>query len=136
MAEKKKPKKRIRKIASKPTMRELASASDKPKTGVRIRKAGSKASQYFKNAQNFGRKEYHPIKLPNNKFGRFLSKRVRFVPKFLREAWTEIRQTTWPGRRETMRLTFAVFVFSIIFGLFVAFLDYGLDKIFKVLIKS
>jgi preprotein translocase subunit SecE len=56
------------------------------------------------------------------------------VPKFLREAWREVRQVTWPGKKETARLTLAVFIFSIIFGAFVAAVDYGLDKLFKEVI--
>lgn len=65
--------------------------------------------------------------LPKNKLG-------RFAPGFIKNSWGEIRQVTWPGRRETMRLTMAVFIFSVIFGAFVAVLDFGLDKLFKQVI--
>ncbi len=58
-------------------------------------------------------------------------RRIHFTPKFLRNAWAEIRQVTWPGRTETRRLTTAVIIFSIIFGVSIALLDYGLDKLFK-----
>jgi preprotein translocase subunit SecE len=79
------------------------------------------------------KKEYH-LPLPDNKLGRIFSKRVRIVPGFLRNAWAEIRQVTWPGRKETLRLTIAVFIFSIIFGSFVSALDYGIGKLFKEVI--
>ena len=70
----------------------------------------------------------------------FKTKPVRFIGrilaaiflfKFFRQAWTELRQVQWPTKRETVRLTIAVFVFSLLFGTIVAATDYGLDKVFK-----
>lgn len=58
------------------------------------------------------------------------------LPRYFRNSWKELRQVTWTKRRESFRLTFAVIAFAIIFGVAVAILDYGLDKIFKeVLLK-
>lgn len=58
------------------------------------------------------------------------------IPPYFRNAWKELRQVTWPSRRETRQLTIAVFLFAIVFGVLVALTDYGLDKIFrKVLLK-
>lgn len=54
-----------------------------------------------------------------------------FFLKFFREAWAELKLVQWPTARETVRLTTAVFVFSILFGALIAITDYGLDKIFK-----
>jgi preprotein translocase SecE subunit len=68
---------------------------------------------------------------------------VRFVgriagrilwPRYLRNAFRELRQVTWPGRKETWKLTFAVFAFAIVFAAIISSVDYGLDKIFKRLI--
>jgi preprotein translocase subunit SecE len=61
-------------------------------------------------------------------------RRFHIFPKFLRNAWAEIKQVTWPSRKETARLTVAVLIFSIIFGAFVAALDFGLDRLFKEVI--
>lgn len=80
-----------------------------------------------------GKKEYH-LPLPDNRLGRIMKKRVRIFPKFFREAGAEVKQVTWPGRRETFRLSLAVFIFSITFGVFVAIIDYGLDRLFKEVI--
>lgn len=74
------------------------------------------------------------LPLPENKTGKFLNKKRSFTPKFLRNAWAELRQVTWPSRKETWKLTTSVFLFAIIFGLIVALTDYGLDKIFKKVI--
>jgi len=75
------------------------------------------------------------------KLGRFLGKfRVlRFIgkilwPTYFRESWKELRQVTWPSRSETWKLTLAVILFAVIFGLLVSVVDFGLDKIFRKLI--
>lgn len=55
-------------------------------------------------------------------------------PSYFRQSWKELRQVTWPTRRETWQLTFAVIIFSVIFGVLIAVVDYGLSKGFKQLI--
>lgn len=71
----------------------------------------------------------------------FRLKPVRFVGRilglgFFRSSWQELRQVTWPARREGRRLTTAVIIFSVIFGALIAVVDYGLDKLFKqILLK-
>jgi preprotein translocase subunit SecE len=55
---------------------------------------------------------------------------------FFRGSFQELQQVTWPTRREGRRLTTAVIIFSVVFGLLIAVVDYGLDKLFKqVLLK-
>jgi preprotein translocase subunit SecE len=67
--------------------------------------------------------------------GRALKKVLGWlVPRYFVNSWREVRQVTWPTRRETWRLTAAVFVFAIIFGALVAVVDKGLDEIFKKVI--
>lgn len=57
-------------------------------------------------------------------------------PPYFRNSWKELRQVTWPNRKQTRQLTIAVLIFAIIFGILVAVLDFGLDKLFKeVLLK-
>lgn len=74
----------------------------------------------------------------------FRTKPARFVGKILAtvflinyfaSSWRELKAVEWPNKRETARLTVAVFIFSIIFGTLVSLTDYGLDKIFhKILL--
>lgn len=69
-----------------------------------------------------------PLKAVGRPFsfiGRFL------VPRYFRNSWRELRQVSWPKFGESIRLTFAVFVFGAVFTILVAVLDLGLDKIFK-----
>jgi len=58
------------------------------------------------------------------------------VPPYFRNSWRELRQVTWPTGRESRQLTLAVVIFAIVFGVMIAIVDYGLDKLFKqVLLK-
>ncbi len=126
---------RIRKPA--PTMREQAEqarnkaeADAQPK---KVRATASKVTKPVKSGFRWLGKEYY-LPMPENKAGRVLNKRRRFIPRYFRESWAEVRLVTWPSRRESWRLTGAVFVFAIIFGLAVAVVDKGLDAAFKHLI--
>ncbi len=71
----------------------------------------------------------------------FRLKPIRFIGRLLglgllRSSWQELRQVTWPTKREGRRLTTAVIIFSVIFGVLIAVVDWGLDKLFKqVLLK-
>lgn len=63
---------------------------------------------------------------------RFLKKVLGWlVPKYFVNSWREIRLVQWPSRRETWRLTLAVFIFAAVFGALVAGVDKGLDEVFK-----
>jgi preprotein translocase SecE subunit len=56
------------------------------------------------------------------------------MPSYLKNSWREVRQVVWPNRKETWRLTLAVFVFAVVFGALVAGVDKGLDEVFKKVI--
>lgn len=64
---------------------------------------------------------------------------VKFIAKILGiryvvRSWRELKLVSWPKFRDSLHLVSAVLVFSVIFGVFVAILDYGLDKLFKEVI--
>lgn len=72
---------------------------------------------------------------------RFLRRPWRILKKVLGfsyfvSSWQELRQVTWPDRRKTWQLTSAVIIFAVIFGLLLAGVDYGLDKIFKYILTN
>ncbi len=71
-----------------------------------------------------------PIKMPDNKFGSILSnKRGIFFGKYLHESWVEIKKVTWPNRKETVRLMFAVIIFTAIFTLIISIADVGIGVV-------
>jgi preprotein translocase SecE subunit len=127
----KQPKKRVLKRAE--TVREKSIKAAEPKKQRRLRPAVQKAKKPFSKAAKIGKKEYY-LPLPDNKVGRFLNKRRSIIPKYFKEAWLEMRQVQWPNRKETIRLSTAVLLFALIFGIIITVVDYGLDKLFKQLL--
>ncbi len=55
-------------------------------------------------------------------------------PTYFRNSFRELRQVTWPDRKQSRQLTTAVIIFSVIFGVLIAIVDFGLDKVFKKVI--
>lgn len=84
------------------------------------------------------RREYH-LPLPDNKIGRFLSRPVRgpkplrIFAAYVRESRHEVKKVTWPTRKESLRLTLAVIVFSMIFAGYTTVLDLGFEKLVETL---
>lgn len=82
-----------------------------------------------------------PLKTPARIVAKpFKLRPVRFVlrwigrilwPRYFRNSFRELRQVTWPSRRETWKLTFAVLTFAVVFGFLVTLTDYGLDKVIR-----
>jgi preprotein translocase SecE subunit len=66
---------------------------------------------------------------------------LRFIARFpliryFINSGRELKLVTWPNARQTFRLTYAVMIFAVVFGVLVALVDYGLDKVVKeVIIK-
>ncbi|MBC7581526.1 preprotein translocase subunit SecE [Aeromicrobium sp.] len=46
----------------------------------------------------------------------------------------EVKMVTWPSFKQSIRLTRAVIIFSVIFGSLIAGVDFGLGKVFKQII--
>ena len=119
---------RIRRSAPTVRERQLAAAKREEQPPRRISQVGSKAATPFKKIRLGQRKPVRGLARVFRPIGRVLAK---LAPKYLVNSWREVRQVVWPSRRETWRLTLAVFVFAIVFGAMVAGVDKGLDEIFK-----
>jgi preprotein translocase SecE subunit len=120
------PKRRlIKKVESVRERAEKASAEPKPR---RLHKTTRRISAPFRAT---GRAAGRVGKLKPFRILGFI-----IVPPYFRNSWKELRQVTWPTFRVSVRLTTAVVIFSVIFGVVVAVLDFGLDKLFReVLLK-
>jgi preprotein translocase SecE subunit len=116
------PKRARRLRESTETVRDRTTAStDAPRT-VKASKVRS----------GFGRVGRLAIWKPFKVVGRFLSKYL--IPPYFKNSWRELKLVTWPTGKQTRDLTFAVILFSIVFGAAVAIVDFGLDKLFKKVI--
>jgi preprotein translocase SecE subunit len=133
-----KPAKRL--VRNPETFREkvvkAADESEKPKRTAKLRQFGSKVVTPIvrpirSGAGKLGKKK--PVKVAA-KPARFVGKIV--FPVYLRRSWQELKLVTWPNWKQSRSLTFAVLIFAVIFGVTIAIVDYGLDKLFKdVLLK-
>ncbi|PIR96697.1 MAG: preprotein translocase subunit SecE [Candidatus Doudnabacteria bacterium CG10_big_fil_rev_8_21_14_0_10_41_10] len=54
--------------------------------------------------------------------------------EYLREVKTELFKVVWPSRKETVKLTIIVVIFSVIVALFLGSVDFGLSKFIERLI--
>lgn len=45
------------------------------------------------------------------------------LSNYFKESWAELAKVTWPTRKQAIKLTVAVIVFSVIFAAFIALLD-------------
>lgn len=55
---------------------------------------------------------------------------------FLREAFDELKKVTWPTRDDVVRLTITVIIISVIVGLFLAAIDFGLEELIARIIAG
>jgi preprotein translocase SecE subunit len=122
------------KVRKKPvSMREnVAKAKEKQSKTPRIRKATSTAKKPVSKAGEAITREYHLIEQKENPG--FFTKSRKLTPSYFRSAWQELRLVTWPDRRSTWRMIIAVFIFSVILGLYIAGLDYVLERIMREVI--
>ncbi len=122
---------------SKKTRRQLKAAP------ITVREQGEKARDKS-NRTGVMAMTGHYISMPFRLIGRLFRplgkfKLVRgigyiFAPPYVRNAFKELRLVTWPNGKQSRQLTFAVIVFSVIFGLIAAITDYGLDHLFRSVI--
>lgn len=123
-----KRKRRVLKAAAPVTFREQSEKAQA--RSVQPSKLGKPARAVAKPFVAIGRaigKVFRPL-------GRFKFFRVVgyvLFPPYFRNAVKELRLVTWPNRRKTWQLTYAVIVFSVVFGVIVAGVDFGLDKLFR-----
>ena len=59
---------------------------------------------------------------------------MKAIINYLKGARRELLKVTWPSRKETIKLTIAVIVFSLVFVLFTTVVDFGLDELFEEII--
>jgi len=51
--------------------------------------------------------------------------------QFLKEARAEMTKVVWPSRQETIRITIAVVVLSLVVAVFLGLVDYGLTALIQ-----
>ena len=59
----------------------------------------------------------------------------RGIPKFFREVAREMREVSWPKRRELTRYTITVITTVAIFAVFFAVVDMGISKVIRFILE-
>lgn len=75
-----------------------------------------------------GIKQLKPLFIVLSFIGRII------FPKYIRTSFEELKKVTWPSFKQSRKLTYAVLIFALIFGISVAVVDWGLGKIFRPLL--
>lgn len=100
-----------------------AEEGDQPRRTSRIKTASGKAAAPIGSAATkVG--QVKPVRIA----GKFL------FPRYIRDSLQELKLVQWPSWEQSRRLTVAVLIFAIIFGVTIAGVDYVLDKLFKILL--
>ncbi len=61
---------------------------------------------------------------------------MKRIINYFRVSWAELGKISWPNREQTLRLTGAVVVFSVILAAFIGTIDFGLARLVqKVIVK-
>lgn len=130
-------------MADKPVKAKKTSQTvrERSQTGAtkKVRRLKPSVPKPVSAASSGAKSALRPLKKPfQNKpmrfIGRILSKVL--LINYFRSSWRELRQVTWPNRKETAKLTIAVFMFAIVFGAIIALVDLGLDKVFRKILLS
>ncbi len=56
---------------------------------------------------------------------------IRAIGNYFAGSWRELRQVSWPTRRATWSMTFAVLVFTLVLAVIILLLDIGFEQLFK-----
>lgn len=61
-----------------------------------------------------------------------MDKNPSIQPNFVGNIREELKKVSWPTRKEAVRLTIAVFVISLIVGVYMGIIDFSLAKLLSV----
>ncbi len=134
------PPKKKRLVKNPETFRERAlkagEEGDKPKRTAKLRSFGGTIARPITRPVAAGArravsiKPLRPVRKGFTLFGKII------LPVYFRQSWHELRQVTWPTWKQSRQLTFAVLIFATAFGVVIAIVDFGLDKLFRdILLK-
>lgn len=61
---------------------------------------------------------------------------MRKIVNFFKEVYGELQKVVWPSRKQTIRYTAMVILFSVVVAVILGAADYGLLKLFeKIVVK-
>ncbi|MBI4050472.1 MAG: preprotein translocase subunit SecE [Candidatus Doudnabacteria bacterium] len=61
---------------------------------------------------------------------------MRRIIQFFKDVRVELAKVVWPSRREALKATGVVILFSLIVALFLGMIDYGLTRLIGLLVEK
>jgi len=58
---------------------------------------------------------------------------VSRIIRFFKEVWVELGKVVWPSRRDALRITGVVILFSVFVALFLGLVDFGLTRLIALI---
>lgn len=73
--------------------------------------------------------------LRHSRVWRFLRRTILRSPfrGYFVNSWHELKKVDWPNRKTSLKLTATVLLFSAVFAVFTASLDYGFEKLARLI---
>lgn len=92
--------------------------------------------KFFKKLKSLNKEVNLPVVNENNKkMPKFLVKKRKVrLPKYFIDSWKEIKKVTWPSRKESLKLTLAVAIFTLVFTIVTVIADYLFSEIVERII--
>ena len=56
------------------------------------------------------------------------------IIQFFKEVWIELGKVVWPSRRESLRMTGIVILFSVLVSVFLGLADFGLQRLIALIV--
>lgn len=129
------PDKKPRRKKMPETVRERAQKESAKKQNKKPSKVKAVVYKPLTSLRKLGAKEYHPVKVSDKtKTGKVMGKKVHFIPGFLKSSWAELKQVTWPTKKEAFHKTLAVLGFAAVIMIIVQILDFVFSKLVKEII--
>lgn len=98
--------------------------------GIMAEDTSSKNKTKGQDDKKSSKNSNRPIKRLAKK-GTKKTKSTNPVTRYLKGAWAEIRRVTWPNRKEAIRLTVGVVIFSVATAGIISLIDYGFGEAFQ-----
>jgi preprotein translocase subunit SecE len=108
-----------------------AKKADKASKGSGVKKVSGGVKKVASSTKKVLKSEVDlPIPEPKGKKGKFFTKK-RYVrmPKYFRDSWREVKKVTWPTRKNALKMTTSVVIFTVVFALFTSIVDYGFNQL-------
>lgn len=56
------------------------------------------------------------------------------IAQYFKDSWVELQKVSWPNRKQAIKLTAAVLIFSVVFALYIGLLDTIFSNLLQKLI--